>query len=312
LIYRRGRRQFLGTALASLAGTALTSRPCAAGAAGAAATLSQLAIDDQLTLIQGAGGNVLLLRTADGGVLVDGGAPAASAMLLARVQGLLGRTPVAALFNTHWHPDQTGSNATLGRRGAKIIAHENTKGWLSTSFYVDWQDRSYVPLPPVARPNDTFYTTGRTQLGGRTIEYGHLPAAHTDGDIYVRFVEANVIAVGGALGAGRYPLMDYTTGGWLGGVVEASQVLLSMSDAQTRFVAAEGAVQSRADLQVQLDMARAMRDRIGEAMKRGFSVDDMLAQGLTKDFDPAWGDPRFFLRSSYRGLWGHVRELGAI
>jgi len=309
LIYRRGRRQFLGTALASLAGAALTSRPCAAGAA---APLSQLAIDDQLTLIQGAGGNVLLLRTADGGVLVDGGAPAASAMLLARVQGLLGRTPVAALFNTHWHPDQTGSNATLGRRGAKIIAHENTKGWLSTSFYVDWQDRSYVPLPPVARPNDTFYTTGRTQLGGRTIEYGHLPAAHTDGDIYVRFVEANVIAVGGALGAGRYPLMDYTTGGWLGGLVEASQVLLSMSDAQTRLVAADGAVQSRADLQAQLDMARATRERIAEAMKRGFSVDDMLAQGLTREFDPAWGDPRFFLRSSYRGLWGHVRELGAI
>ena len=121
-----------------------------------------------------------------------------------------------------------------------------------------------------------------------------------------------MIAVGGALGVGRYPLMDYTTGGWLGGVVEASQVLLSMSDAQTRFVAAEGAVQSRADLQVQLDMARATRERIAEAMKRGFSVDDMLAQGLTKDFDPAWGDPRFFLRSSYRGLWGHLRELGAI
>jgi glyoxylase-like metal-dependent hydrolase (beta-lactamase superfamily II) len=309
LIHHRGRRQFLGTALASLAGTLLSSR---LRAAGAGAALSQLAIDDQLTLIQGAGGNVLLLRTAEGGVLVDGGAAAASAALLARVQSLLGRAPVAALFNTHWHPEQTGSNVALGRRGAKIIAHQNTKGWLSTSFYVDWQDRSYVPLPPVARPNDTFYTTGRTQLGGRTIEYGHLPAAHTDGDLYVRFVDANVIAVGGALGVGRYPLMDYTTGGWLGGVVEASQVLLSMSDAQTRLVAADGAVQSRKDLQAQLDMARATRERIAEAMKRGFSVDDMLAQGLTKDFDPAWGDPRFFLRSSYRGLWGHVRELGAI
>ena len=309
MINRRGRRQFLGAALASLAGTVLSPR---ARAAGAGAPLSQLAIDDALTLIQGAGGNVLLLRTADGGVLVDGGTAAMSASLLARVHALLGRMPVAALFNTHWHPEQTGSNAALGRRGAKIIAHENTKGWLGTSFYVDWQDRSYVPLPPVARPNDTFYTTGRLQQGGRTIEYGHLPAAHTDGDIYVRFVESNVIAVGGALAVGRYPQMDYTTGGWLGGVVEASQLLLSMSDAQTRLVAADGAVQSRADLQAQLDMARVARERIAEAMKRGFSVDDMLAQGLTKDFDPAWGDPRFFLRSSYRGLWGHVRELGAI
>jgi cyclase len=309
LINRRARRRFLAAAVSGLAGTALSP---VLHAATTGAGLWQQAIDGQLTLIRSAGSNVLLLRTADGGVLVDGGAASESAALLGRVRSVLGSVPVAVLFNTHWHPEQTGSNAALGRRGTKIIAHENTKGWLSTSFYVDWQGRSYAPLPPVARPSETFYTTGQMQLGGLAIQYGHLPAAHTDGDIYVRFDASNVIAVGGVLSAGRYPLMDYTTGGWLGGVVEASQMLLSMMDSQTRLVAADGTLQSRANLQSQLDMARATRERIAEAMKRGFSVEEMLAQGLTKDFDPDWGDPRFFLRSSYRGLWGHVRELGAI
>jgi glyoxylase-like metal-dependent hydrolase (beta-lactamase superfamily II) len=295
--------------LLGLTGVALVP---GAPAAARRSRLAQLAIDDQLTLIQGAGGNVVVLRTAAGAVLVDGGTAGSSPALLSMVRQLTGGVPLTLLFNTHWHPEHTGSNAALGRRGTKIIAHENTKLWLSTEFYVDWQDRTYAPLPVIARPNATFYTSGKTQIGRSTIEYGHLPAAHTDGDLYVRFVESNVIAVGGALSVARYPLMDYTTGGWLGGVVEASQVLLTLMDADTRVVAAEGAVQSRIDVQAQLDMAKATRERITEAMKKGLSVDDMLAQGLTRDFDGAWGDPRFFLRSSYRGLWGHVRELGAI
>lgn len=306
---RRSRRQFLGAAVSALAGMALS--PGLLAAAGRR-DLTLLPVDAQLTLIRGAGGNVLLLRTAEGGVLVDGGSAEASPALLSAVRSVLGRVPVAVLFNTHWHPEHTGSNAALGRRGARIIAHENTKLWLGTGFYVDWQDRTYAPLPAVARPTESFQTTGSLQSGGQRIEYGHLPAAHTDGDLYVRFPQSDVIAVGGALSAGRYPQMDYTTGGWLGGVVEASQVLLGMMTADTRVVAAEGGVLSRADVQAQLDMAKVLRERISEAMKKGLGVDDMLAQGLTRDFDAAWGDPRFFLRSSYRGLWGHVRELGSI
>ena len=48
---------------------------------------------------------------------------------------------------------------------------------------------------PRGRPRHCTPTT-RLTVGGRRIEYGYLIEAHTDGDIYVAFPDANVIAVG--------------------------------------------------------------------------------------------------------------------
>ena len=124
---------------------------------------------------------------------------------------------VQSLFNTDWHPEQTGSNETLAKAGAKIIAHENTKQYMGAEMYVDWQKRTYKPLPAHALPNQTFYTTGKMTVGNERIEYGHLGQAHTDGAIYVHFPVSNVLMTGHALEVGKYPIADYTAGGWLGG-----------------------------------------------------------------------------------------------
>ena len=130
------------------------------------------------------------------------------------------------LFNTDWHPEHTGSNETLGKGGAKIIAHENTKQYLGAEIYVDWQKRTYKPLPPQALPNQTFYTSGKMTVGAERIEYGHLGQAHTDAAIYVFFPGSNVLVAGDALSVGKYPIADYTTGGWLGGLIAANKTLL--------------------------------------------------------------------------------------
>lgn len=305
----RGRRQFLGGALLGVVGSALAP---AALAVRPQRGLSWQTLHDGLFLVQGAGGNVLALQTLAGLVLVDGGEAHHAAGLQAALRSRFPRTPVALLFNTHWHPEQTGSNALLGRRGTPIMAHENTRLWLSTPFTADLQGRRQEPLPPQARPTRSFHNAGRLELGGQSIEYGPLPAAHTDGDIFLRFPAADVIAVGGALSASRYPQMDAATGGWLGGVVETCELLLSMMSPATRIVASDGGVLGRADVQAQHEMSGTLRTRIVDAMKQGLGVDDMLAQRLTQDFDAQWGDPASFLRSAYRGLWGHVRELGTI
>ena len=76
------------------------------------------------------------------------------------------------------------------------------------------------------------------------IEYGHLPFGHTDGDIYVFFPESNVMIVSDILPVGRYPVMDYSTGGWIGGMEEATSVLLKMVDAKTRIVPGSGPVRT--------------------------------------------------------------------
>ena len=71
-------------------------------------------------------------------------------------------------------------------------------------------------------------------VGGERIEYGHLGQAHTDAAIYVFFPGSNVLVAGDALSVGRYPIPDYTTGGWLGGLLAANKTMLGLANAETR------------------------------------------------------------------------------
>jgi glyoxylase-like metal-dependent hydrolase (beta-lactamase superfamily II) len=265
-----------------------------------------------MRLVTGAGGNVIVLAGPESLLLVNGGAPEHSAALLDGIAAGTGSRRIEVLFNTDWHPHHTGSNETLGRSGARIIAHLHTRQYLGEELFVDWENRTYKPLPTKALPGETFSTTGKLTFAGERVEYGHLGQAHTDGDIFVFFRDSNVLAVGDVLSVGRYPIADYTTGGWLGGLANATKALVDLADDETRVVASSGQVQSRADLRAQHEMLAAMRDRLAKMMRQGLGAREMLAAGVTKEFDATWGDPELFLSTSYRGLWLHVRELGGI
>lgn len=269
--------------------------------------LSTTKLTDNISLISGAGSNVLVLTTPDGVLLVDGGSAEHSADLLRLAGG-----PVRVLFNTHWHLDHTGSNEAVAKTGARIVAHENTKLWMGAEIISMWEHKTYQPRPKEARPNTTFYTKDKLTFGKEEIEYGYLGQAHTDGDMYVFFPGPNILVTGDVFTVGTYPVMDYTTGGWIGGLSDASKTLAALGDAQTRVIPGTGPVQTHADLQVQADMCAEMRTRFVGMMRKGMSAKDMLESAPTKDFDARWGDPRLFILNAYPGLWGHVREIGGI
>jgi glyoxylase-like metal-dependent hydrolase (beta-lactamase superfamily II) len=133
---------------------------------------------------------------------------------------------VQTLFNTHWHPEQTGLNEAIGKAGKTIIAHENTRLWLSTDITWSWNGQRFKRLPKIAQPNKTFYTTGQLSPD---IRYGYIPdAAHTDGDMYVYFPKQNVLAVGDVVSNQGWPVVDWQTGGWIGGIAGALQRLQSL------------------------------------------------------------------------------------
>jgi cyclase len=248
----------------------------------------------------------------DGLVMINGGSSDRSADLLEAIAEHTGGKRVETLFNTDWHPDHTGSNEALGKAGAKIIAHENTKQYLGAELFVDWQNRTYKPLPSQALPNQTFYASGKMTVGTERLEYGHLGQAHTDGALYVFFPGSNVLVAGDALSVGKYPIADYTTGGWLGGLLAANKTLLGLASADTRVVPGVGPIQTRADLQAQHDMLATMMDRFVKMMKQGLGPEDIVARAPTKEFDATWGNPDLFVSTAYRSMWLHVRELGGI
>jgi cyclase len=264
-----------------------------------------------LAAVTGAGANVVALKGADGLLLVDGGSPAKSQELLDLLSDH-GGGPIRMLFNTSWRDAHTGSNETLGARGAKIAAHMNTKLWLGGDFDVDWEDRHYAPRPAVALPAMAFYDSGSLDFGGRKVEYRYLPRAHTDGDVAVFFPDANVLAPGALLAVGSYPVPDYATGGWIGGLEAATHALLDATDSATKIVPAFGETCGRAQLEAQLKLCTAVRERVADAYRRGLSFKEFVATSPTAEFDATRGDPRLFLKLVHKGAWAHLRELGGV
>ena len=303
------RRDFIGALVGGATGLSL-SRKVFGQQGRAQITASKLS--DNLVQITGAGGNVLVVVEPDGLLLVNGGLPEHSADLLKLAAGQSAGKPVEVLFNTDWHWENTGSNEMLQKAGAKIIAHENTKLWLGAEINVEWQKRIYKPRPPNALPNQTFYTSGKMTFGKEEIQFGYLGQAHTDGDIYVFLPAQNVLITGDVFNAGAYPIPDYCTNGWLGGLVNATKTLVGLTDAKTRVIPGNGPVQTRSDLEAQFEMCSTMKTRLAEMMKQGKGADEIIAAAPTAEFDKRWGNPAVFLSVVYRGLWSHVRELGGI
>jgi glyoxylase-like metal-dependent hydrolase (beta-lactamase superfamily II) len=260
---------------------------------------------DDLFVLQIPGeANVVALTGAEGALLVDGVSAGASEALLKAVAGLPGGAPIRTVFNTHWHPEQTGSNERLAAAGATILAHENTRLWLTTDVVWPWNGRRFARLPRSAQPTKTFYTSGTLDSG---IRYGYLPdAAHTDGDLYVHFPKQNVLAVGDAICGQGWPVVDWATGGWIGGIVGGYQRILALVNEETRVVPARGPVLTLEDLKTQGNMYVTIYERLTQMLNKGRSPGEAVEAKPTKEFDAHMGNGDEFVRRAFESLWAYL------
>jgi glyoxylase-like metal-dependent hydrolase (beta-lactamase superfamily II) len=300
------RRTFCNYAVAGAASLLL---PLAPRRSIAADELRSTQVAAGLTLIAGAGGNVLVHASDAGQTLVDSGAAGATDALLAALGELPGAGTVVRVFNTHWHAEQIGGNETFGAMSAHIIAHEKTRLRLSTKYYDHASDHFVPALPVAARPAESFYTTGAVASAAGRIDFGYLLEAHTDGDIYVHFRDADVIAVGDVVSPERDPELDWFGGGWIGGRVDALQQLLDMSSARTRFVPSYGGAVGRAAVQAEHDDMVAVFDKMVELIRLGMSPEECLEAGALEGVKRSFGDPLRFVYAVHKSLWAHHNTL---
>jgi cyclase len=251
--------------------------------------------------------NVLAVTDPSGVALVDG-APAGRAAELTRLLAALPQGgKVHTLFNTHWHPEQTGSNELLGQAGATIVAQENTKQWLTTDVTWPWSGETVEPLPTAALPNKTFYGATELVVGGRTVRCGHLrDCPHTDGDMYVFFPEDNVLAIGDAISGAGWPEIDWWSGGWIGGLVGGLDMLFYVADDDTRIVPARGPVLTRADLRKQYEMYGVIWERLVKTLYGGGGPKEALAAKPTQEFDAIMGPSDAFVERAFQSLWAYL------
>jgi glyoxylase-like metal-dependent hydrolase (beta-lactamase superfamily II) len=255
-----------------------------------------------ITLLQGAGANVLALRGPDGALMIDGGLAANADALLAAVRSATGATRIHTLINTHGHAEQVGANEAVGRAGGVIFAHEKTQQYLSNAVEsVELKGRR-PPLPQPARPTRTTRGDGSMEFGGQQIDYGYVPAAHTDGDLFLHLPKLNLLVVGGVVSAERWPLVDYRNGAWLGGRVRAVQRLAGLVKPDTRVLPADGPLTTGAEILKQRDIYVKLFATMIEYLNMGMGPEDAVTRNPLKEYQGQFGDPSAFLYGAMRSM----------
>jgi glyoxylase-like metal-dependent hydrolase (beta-lactamase superfamily II) len=261
-------------------------------------------ITNTLAMLSGDGGNVGVLLADDSVLMIDSGLAMRAADIV-KVVGTLSPQKIAILFNTHFHFDHVGANEMLGKTGTKIMAHENVKKVLSSRFTDEAFGRTFEPLQREGIPVETYTSGGQMIFGKEKVVYKHVTEAHTDGDTYVFFSNANVLHTGDLFWNGLYPVIDYSAKGWIGGMVAAADEMYKVGDANTRIIPGHGPLGTKADLKAFRDMLAKVQERLEPMVKQGKTIDEVVAAAPTKDLDDKWGTVRRsegFLRQAYPSL----------
>jgi glyoxylase-like metal-dependent hydrolase (beta-lactamase superfamily II) len=303
------RRRFLQTGAAALGGVLLPAYSASARQTAPRITTTDLG---GATLLQGAGCNVIALPGPEGALMIDGGLSANADALVAAVMKATGSSRVHTLVNTHWHPEQTGANDAVGRAGGVIFAHEKTKVALSSTVYsaVGYTGR-VPPLPQAARPTRTTRGDGsmewpapgeRSESRGQQVDYGYMPAAHTDGDLFVYFPRLNLLAAGGVVSAERWPLIDHRNGAWLGGRVRALERLATLVDPDTRVVPADGRMMTGTEIVRHRDMYQKLFATMIGYLNMGLGPEDAVTRNPLKEYEKDFGDASDFEYAALRSM----------
>jgi len=240
-------------------------------------------------LLEGAGGNVTVAVGTDGIIMVDSQFAPMHDKLKAAIEKI-SPLPIKYLINTHYHGDHTGGNAAFHKDGATVVAQDNIRARLVAGTTNGLTGNKTPPVAADALPTDTYFGGSKTvQVGGRKAQLNHVYNAHTDGDTWVFFDDANVLDTGDTFGnTGRYNTIDFANGGDIRGLVRAADAYIKVSNDQTKVVPGHCTLANKANLVAWREMLVASRDRIQKLFNEGKSEQDVLAAKPLADLDAKW------------------------
>jgi glyoxylase-like metal-dependent hydrolase (beta-lactamase superfamily II) len=240
-------------------------------------------------MLEGAGGNVTVAIGTDGIIMVDGQFAPMHDKLKAAIAALSNQ-PIKYLINTHFHGDHTGGNGPFQAEGTIVVAQDNIRLRLAAGTTNGISGAKTPPVEPGAVPKETYIGGTRTvQVGGRTAQFGHVNNAHTDGDTWVYFADANVISTGDTINnTKRYQTIDYANGGDIRGMIAATDLYLKMANDDTKIVPGHGGLAKKSDVVEFRTMLVTARDRIEKLFNEGKTEDEVIAAKPLADLDAKW------------------------
>src|SRR5689334_5433525 len=274
-----------------LSGAAQGQQASSAPAAPPDPTVQTVNIAPGIYMLTGRGGNIGVSIGTDGAAIIDDKFADNAPNIRAAI-ALLSAKPVSFVINTHLHGDHTGGNEALGNAGAVIIAQENVRKRLSVDTVNPSNGQTIAARPRAALPVITFEDTAALHFNDEDLEFTHLPNAHTETDIVVRFRKANVMHMGDCF-TGGFPFIDGNTGGTLDGLIRAHEAVLPTVDDNTKIIRGHGPLGNKAELQAYHDMLVVVRDRVAKLVRAGKSQEDVVKARPTKEFEEKYGGGSF-------------------
>jgi glyoxylase-like metal-dependent hydrolase (beta-lactamase superfamily II) len=273
--------------------------------AAATAKVTVQTLRRNISVLLGAGGNISVLTGPDGKLLVDAEIASARPNVSSALASI-SADPIKQLINTHWHFDHTGGNEWLHEAGATILAHENTRKHLSEETRVEGWTHTFPAAPAGAIPSTVFKDDYDLHVNGTTLILKHYLPAHTDSDISVHFVEADVFHTGDTFWNRNYPFIDYSTGGSIDGTIRAAEANLAKVTDKMIVIPGHGAVGGKADLKLFRDVMVDVREKVAAFKKQGRSLAEVVAARPGARTDEEWGKgfmtPALFLEWVYQGV----------
>ena len=244
-------------------------------------------VTDNIYMITGKGGNIGLLTGDDGSFLIDDQFAPLTENIIAAVKSVDGDLP-RYLINTHFHGDHTGGNENLGRRGTLIMSHHGVRERLASGSHIGAFNMTSGPANKPALPTLTYADNMRLHINGETVHVIHTPMAHTDGDSFVVFENANVVHAGDLFFNGFFPFIDAPNGGSVRGMIAATAEILALTNADSKIIPGHGPLASRADLQRYHDMLVTTNERLLALKNQGKTVEEAIAMAPLKDLEADW------------------------
>jgi glyoxylase-like metal-dependent hydrolase (beta-lactamase superfamily II) len=239
--------------------------------------------------LEGLGGNITVAVGTDGIIMVDGQFAPLHDKIKAAIAAI-SPLPVKYLINTHFHGDHTGGNGPFQKDGAVAVAQDNVRVRLAAGTTNGVTGAKTPPVAPEALPKQTYVGGSITlEVGGRKAILTHVNNAHTDGDTWVYFPDANVLCTGDTMNNNkRYQTIDFANGGDIRGAVRATAAFLKVANDDTKVMTGHGPLATKADIIEYNAMLKTVRERIEKLVKEGKSEDEVIALRPLKDLDATW------------------------
>jgi cyclase len=309
----------LAVAAAAFAGAANAQQPAAPPAAAPAAPfidwdkiqIKTTDLGHDTYRLEGQGGNITIAVGTDGIIMVDSQFAPLSDKIKAAIKAI-SPLPIKYLVNTHFHGDHTGGNANFAKDGAIVVAHDNIRVRLAAGTVSGLTGAKVPPLPPEALPTQT-YTGGSftLEVGGRKAQLTYIANAHTDGDTWVYFADANVLCTGDTVNnLKRYQNIDYGNSGDVRGMIRASDTYLKAANDQTKVVVGHGPLANKADIAEFREMLITSRDRIGKLVDEGKTEAEVLALNPLADLNEKWAPNNAALAAAHtKNVYNSFKRL---